>query len=63
MIGVSIRNTFSGTGTGHVLVRKRGKTMAKAAGKPRKKLPKELAVIRADNCTGCDACIEVCPVD
>ena len=37
--------------------------MAKAAGKARKKLPKELAVIRADNCTGCDACIEVCPVD
>ena len=37
--------------------------MAKAAGKPRKKLPKELAVIRADNCTGCDACVEVCPVD
>ena len=37
--------------------------MAKGAGKPRKKLPKELAVIRADNCTGCDACIEVCPVD
>lgn len=37
--------------------------MAKGAGKSRKKLPKELAVIRADNCTGCDACIEVCPVD
>jgi electron transport complex protein RnfB len=37
--------------------------MAKGAGKARKKLPKELAVIRADNCTGCDACIEVCPVD
>jgi electron transport complex protein RnfB len=37
--------------------------MAKAAGKPRKKLPKEMAVIRADNCTGCEACIEVCPVD
>lgn len=37
--------------------------MAKGAGKGRKKLPKELAVIRADNCTGCDACIEVCPVD
>jgi electron transport complex protein RnfB len=37
--------------------------MAKGAGKARKKLPKELAVIRADNCTGCDACVEVCPVD
>jgi electron transport complex protein RnfB len=37
--------------------------MAKGAGKPRKKLPKELAIIRADNCTGCEACIEVCPVD
>ena len=37
--------------------------MAKGAGKARKKLPKELAVIRADNRTGCEACIEVCPVD
>ena len=37
--------------------------MAKAAGKARKKLPAEMAVIRADNCTGCEACIEVCPVD
>jgi len=37
--------------------------MAKGAAKPRKKLPKELAVVRADNCTGCEACIEVCPVD
>ena len=35
--------------------------MAKAA--PRKKLPKELAVINADNCTGCESCLEVCPVD
>jgi len=33
------------------------------AGKARKKLPKELAVVNADNCTGCEACIEVCPVD
>lgn len=37
--------------------------MAKGAGKARKKLPKELAVVRADNCTGCEACMEVCPVD
>jgi electron transport complex protein RnfB len=37
--------------------------MAKGAGKARKKLPRELAVVRADNCTGCEACIEVCPVD
>ena len=43
--------------------------MAKAAAptagaKPaKKKFFKELAVIWADNCTGCDACVEVCPVD
>ena len=35
--------------------------MAKAGA--RKKLPKEVAVINADNCTGCEACLEVCPVD
>ncbi|MFP6768612.1 MAG: 4Fe-4S binding protein [Planctomycetaceae bacterium] len=29
----------------------------------RKKLPKEVAIINADNCTGCDACLEICPVD
>jgi electron transport complex protein RnfB len=40
-----------------------GRNVAKGAGKARKKLPKELAVVRADNCTGCEACIEVCPVD
>src|SRR3954462_6163624 len=39
------------------------KPVAKTGAKPRKKLPKELAVIYADNCTGCEACIEVCPVD
>ena len=33
------------------------------AGKPRKVIPKILAVIHADGCTGCEACIEVCPVD
>jgi len=35
--------------------------MAKAGS--RKKLPKEVAVINADNCTGCEACLQVCPVD
>jgi electron transport complex protein RnfB len=30
---------------------------------PRKKTPPEVAVIYADHCTGCEACIEVCPVD
>src|SRR5437660_9115928 len=37
--------------------------MAKGADKARKKLPPLLAVVRADSCTGCEACIEVCPVD
>lgn len=32
-------------------------------GKARKKLPKQIAIINADNCTGCDSCLEVCPVD
>lgn len=36
---------------------------AAPAAKPRKKFFKEIAVIDADNCTGCDACVEVCPVD
>ncbi len=29
----------------------------------RKKLPRQLAVIFADYCTGCEACVTVCPVD
>ena len=27
------------------------------------RIPKKLAVINADHCTGCEACVEVCPVD
>jgi electron transport complex protein RnfB len=29
----------------------------------RKKVPREMAVIFADNCTGCEACVAVCPAD
>ncbi len=30
---------------------------------PRIRIPNQLAAISADRCTGCEACIEVCPVD
>ena len=30
---------------------------------PRKKKPRELAVIDQIGCTGCEACLTVCPVD
>ena len=43
------------------LFRKDFPDMAKQG--PRKKLPKEVAIINADNCTGCESCLEVCPVD
>jgi electron transport complex protein RnfB len=29
----------------------------------RRKVPKQVAVIDADSCTGCEACIEICPAD
>lgn len=28
-----------------------------------KKLPKQLALLDEDMCTGCEACVSVCPVD
>ncbi|MBI5214965.1 MAG: 4Fe-4S dicluster domain-containing protein [Ignavibacteriae bacterium] len=40
---------------------------AVAAPKPsapaRKKRPKELAVVNQEGCTGCEVCLEFCPVD
>src|SRR5207302_9506885 len=36
---------------------------AKSAAPVRKKKPKELAVINQAGCTGCEVCLEVCPVD
>lgn len=36
---------------------------AKPAAPARKKRPRELAVINQEGCTGCEVCLEVCPVD
>ena len=36
---------------------------AKSAAPARKKRPRELAVINQSGCTGCEVCLEVCPVD
>ena len=30
---------------------------------PRKKVPKTVAVVETDGCTGCEVCIDFCPVD
>src|SRR3972149_10366941 len=35
----------------------------KTAAPLRKKRPRELAVINQEGCTGCEVCLEVCPVD
>ena len=35
----------------------------KPAAPARKKRPRELAVINQSGCTGCEVCLEVCPVD
>jgi NAD-dependent dihydropyrimidine dehydrogenase PreA subunit len=35
----------------------------KIAAPARKKRPKELAVVNQNGCTGCEVCLEVCPVD
>ncbi|HEV8538680.1 MAG TPA: 4Fe-4S dicluster domain-containing protein [Bacteroidota bacterium] len=40
-----------------------GTAVPKSSVPARKKRPKELAVINQEGCTGCEVCLEVCPVD
>ena len=42
---------------------KNGSERSGAAAQRRKRVPKTIAVINVDFCTGCEACIAVCPVD
>ncbi len=45
------------------MVENRADESAVTARRPRRRVPKVIAVIHVDNCTGCEACIAVCPVD
>lgn len=40
-----------------------GEIHALPARPSRKRVPQHVAVIDAENCTGCEACVEICPVD
>ena len=42
---------------------KNGSERSGATAQRRKRVPKTIAVINADFCTGCEACMAVCPVD